>query len=109
LLVLQNNSPLSHAGKATVNPSMVTLIKEANRDFGGFWPREKPWEGRSDVRVNACFSASVNVFILQIPAAQKLQLPVIKMRSSEFGELTYAEYWALVMRMQVACVYCSTW
>ena len=38
MLVLQNNSPLSHAGKASVIPSMVVLIKEAYRDFGGFWP-----------------------------------------------------------------------
>ena len=104
MIGLQNNSPLSHAGKSTVNPSMVTLIKEAYRDFGGFWPREKPWEGRSDVRVNACFSSSVNIFILQIPAAQKLQLSVIKMHSSEYDYLRYAEYWALVMEMQVACL-----
>ena len=104
MIGLQNNSPLSHAGKASVIPSMVALIKEAYRDFGGFWPREKPWEGRSDVRVNACFSSSVNIFILQIPAAQKLQLPVIKMHSSEYGYLRYAEYWALVMEMQVACL-----
>ena len=97
---------------ATV-PGLCQLIKEANVAFGGFWPRAEPWVGRSYVRfhfvyfiyimrcfLNFSFIILSNYYnLLQIPKALRQRLPAITFNSSEFGVLSYADYWAICMRM----------